>query len=133
MTFPMLNSYANFVLKKNMIIVVSCSHCMVMSWDVVCTYQQKKSDHSQLLLSRMTMKNDCFRFEVNKQNNTLEPIIKWFVPIFKNYFIISLLYSMNSVQLFIKDVSLPDKVLFILLIIFFIPNQGCWVFDLLKV
>ncbi len=70
MIFPMLNSYTNFVLKKNkMIIVVSYSHCMVMSWDVVCTYQQKSSDHSpcsQLFLSRMTMKNDCFRFEVNR-------------------------------------------------------------------
>ncbi len=29
-----------------MIIVVWCSHCIVMSWDVVCTCQQKNTDHS---------------------------------------------------------------------------------------
>ncbi len=47
--------------------MISCSHCMVMSWDVMCTCQQKSSDHSQLFLSRMTMKNDCTRFLVFRQ------------------------------------------------------------------
>ncbi len=46
-----------------MIIIVSCSYCMVMSWDVVCTCQQKSSGHSQLFLIRMTIKKLLFQVQ----------------------------------------------------------------------
>ncbi len=64
MTFPRLNSYVNFVLKKT-----DDHHCFMLSLhgdELRCGVylSTKSSDHSQLYLSRMTMKNDCSRFEV---------------------------------------------------------------------
>lgn len=42
-------------------------HCIVMSWDVLCTCQQKSNGHSQLFVSKRTMKNDSSMYEVFRQ------------------------------------------------------------------
>ncbi len=78
-----------------MIIVVSCSHCMVMSGDVMCTCQQKSSDHSQLFLSRMTMKNDCSRF--NSLSTTTSEFSFRLVKLFR-----FTQYSTILIKMFIK-------------------------------